>query len=252
MVEELPHHVEPSILVEEEVLEYHRSNEYLHLLLDNQVIDDSVHEGKLLAGDLVTILHGNEDVSTRSEHSQQLRQGRGIDLARCKAIGGGNDIIGLIIDRDGTKTIQVSMDVVLEDALGPGLAQHAKRGVQAINVAVSMAANLSTQEASASSQVQDLHLMVQTKLEECISTLDIAIVVAHHHQVIIILGTPVIIELDGFQRVSIISEHGLYLLLQLLGGGAVKVVREPSGQSLDNIELSSYTWLVMMIQCCCW
>ena len=83
--------------------------------------------------------------------------------------------------------------------------------------------------------------MIQTQLEECLSTLDIAIVVAHHHQVIIILGTPVIIELDSVQRVSIICEHGLYLLLQLLGGGTVQVVREPSSQPLDNIELSSYT-----------
>ena len=42
-------------------------------------------------------------------------------MTRSKPIGGGDDIIGLIIDRDGTQTIKMSMDVVLEDVLISGL-----------------------------------------------------------------------------------------------------------------------------------
>ena len=55
------------------------------------------------------------------ENSEQFWQGWGVDLTRSKPIGGGDDIIGLIIDWDGTKTIKMSMDVVLEDVLISGL-----------------------------------------------------------------------------------------------------------------------------------
>ena len=69
--------------------------------------------------------------------------------------------------------------------------------------------------------------------------LDIPHVVAHHHQVVIILVTPVIVELDSVLRVSVVHQHRLDLLLQFSGSGTIKIVRESSSQSLDNIELSS-------------
>ena len=51
------------------------------------------------------------------------------------------------------------------------LAQHTKRRVETINVAVPMTANLSTQESSASCQIKNLNLVVKTKLQESLSTL---------------------------------------------------------------------------------
>ena len=63
---QLPHHVEPAVLVEEEVLEDDWTNQNLHLSLRDQIIDDSVHESELLTGDLVSILHSNDDVAPRS------------------------------------------------------------------------------------------------------------------------------------------------------------------------------------------
>ena len=48
--------VSPSILVEEEVLEDDWSNEDLQLALVDQIVDGGVHEGKLLAHELVTVL----------------------------------------------------------------------------------------------------------------------------------------------------------------------------------------------------
>ena len=69
--------------------------------------------------------------------------------------------------------------------------------------------------------------------------LDIPHVVAHHYQVIIILVTPVIVELDSVLWVSVVHQHCLDLLLQFSGSGAIKIVRESSCQSLDNVEFSS-------------
>ena len=50
------HLVLPSILVEEEVLEDDWSNEDLQLALVDQIVDGGVHEGKLLAHELVSVL----------------------------------------------------------------------------------------------------------------------------------------------------------------------------------------------------
>ena len=50
------HLVSPSILVEEEVLEDDWSNEDLQLTLVDQIVDGGVHEGELLAHELVTVL----------------------------------------------------------------------------------------------------------------------------------------------------------------------------------------------------
>ena len=46
----------PSILVEEEVLEDDWSNEDLQLALVDQIVDGGVHQGELLAHELVTVL----------------------------------------------------------------------------------------------------------------------------------------------------------------------------------------------------
>ena len=70
MSSQLPHHVEPAVLVEEEVLEDDWANQNLHLSLRDEIIDDSVHESKLLTGDLVSILHSNDDVAPRSSKVQ--------------------------------------------------------------------------------------------------------------------------------------------------------------------------------------
>ena len=51
------------------------------------------------------------------------------------------------------------------------LAQHTKRRIQTINVAVSMTTDLCTQESSASCQIKNLNLVVKTKLQESLSTL---------------------------------------------------------------------------------
>ena len=46
----------PSILVEEEVLEDDWANEDLQLALVDQIVDGGVHQGELLAHELVTVL----------------------------------------------------------------------------------------------------------------------------------------------------------------------------------------------------
>ena len=50
------HLVLPSILVEEEVLEDDWANEDFQLALVHQIVDGGVHEGKLLAHELVSVL----------------------------------------------------------------------------------------------------------------------------------------------------------------------------------------------------
>ena len=138
----------------------------------------------------------------------------------------------------------MGLDVVLEDALGLGLTQHAQRAVQPVNVAVTVTTNLSSEEAGAGSQVEDTNLedvkrsgdwctvnksnlMVKSELDEGLGTLDVAVVVAHNDQIVIVLLGPVVIELDCVLRQRVIHEDLLDLFLKLLGGGTVQVVREP-------------------------
>ena len=103
-------------------------------------------------------LHDHDDVASGSEHSEQLGQGRGVDLARGEPVGAHDHVVALIVDGDGAQTVNVSLDVVLEDALGLGLAQHAEGAVKTVNVTVSMTTNLSSEETSAGSQVKDTNL----------------------------------------------------------------------------------------------
>ena len=107
-----------------------------------------------------------------------------------------------------------------------------------------MTTNLSSKEAGAGGQVKDTNLeedkrsrdwctvnksnlMVKSKLDEGLGTLDIAVVVAHNDQIVIVLLRPVVIELDCVLRQRVIHEDLLDLFLKLLGGGSVQVVREP-------------------------
>ena len=106
-------------------------------------------------------LHGDDDVSSWSEDAQQLGQGRGVDLAGGEPVGGGDHVVGLVVDWDGAEAVQVRVDVVLVDALGARLAQHAQRAVQPVHVHVSVAADLCPQQPGARSQVQDGHLLTR-------------------------------------------------------------------------------------------
>ena len=81
--------------------------------------------------------------------------------------------------------------------------------------------------------------MVKSEFDEGLCTLDVTVVVAHNDQVIIILLRPVVIELDSVLRVSVVHQHCLNLLLKFSRSGTIKIVRESSSQSLDNIEFSS-------------
>ena len=119
-----------------------------------------------------------------------------------------------------------------------------------------MTTNLSSEEAGAGSKVKDTNLaedvkrsrdwctvnksnlMVKSKLDEGLGTLDIAVVVAHNDQIVIVLLRPVVIELDCVLRQRVIHEDLLDLFLKLLGGGSVQVVREPDILSLCRPSLS--------------
>ena len=70
----MPSPVLPSVLIKEKIFEDKRSNDNLDLLLDDHVVDDGVHQSEPLAGDVVSVLHSNEDVAAGSGHSQQFRQ----------------------------------------------------------------------------------------------------------------------------------------------------------------------------------
>ena len=89
--------------------------------------------------------------------------------------------------------------------------------------------------------------MVQPQLDEGLGTLDVSGVVAHHHQVVVELLAPLVVELDQSElsilapgpirrqyyldRVlgqSVVSQHPLDLLLQLPRCRGVQVVGEPS------------------------
>ena len=234
----LPHHVEPPVLVQEEVLEHHWSDEDLDLALDNQVVDHGVHEGEPLTGEVVSVLHGNEDVAARSENSHQLRQGGGIDLTGSESVGGHDDVVRLVVDRDGAEPLHPAVDVVLEDPLSPGPAQHAQGGVQPVNVAVAVPPNLSPEQSSPGRQVQHAHLVAQAELHQGLRTLDVAVVVAHHHQVVVVLLRPVVVELGRGLRVRVVHQHGLDLSLELHWGRAVQVVGETAGQSLHHVQLT--------------
>ena len=69
--------------------------------------------------------------------------------------------------------------------------------------------------------------MVESQLDEGFRTLDISIIVAHNHQIVIILLGPVVVKLDSVLGQGVVHQDLLNLLLQLLGGGPVQIVREP-------------------------
>ena len=107
---------------------------------------------------MITDLHDQDDVPPGPEDPEQLGQGGGVDLAGGEPVGAHDHVVTLVVDGDGAQAVHVGLDVVLEDALGLGLAQHAEGAVQPVNVAVTVTTNLSPEEASAGSQVKDANL----------------------------------------------------------------------------------------------
>ena len=100
--------------------------------------------------------------------------------------------------------------------------------------------------------------MVEPQLDEGLGTLDVSGVVAHHHQVVVELLAPLVVELDQSEhsimvpgpirrqyyldRVlgqSVVSQHPLDLLLQLPRRWGVKVVGEPSANQSSVFLLLS-------------
>ena len=78
-------------------------------------------------------------------------------------------------------------DVVPEDALLPGLAQHAQAAVQSVHQLVAVLTDLLTQQAGPAGQVQDGDVPVELQLEEGLDTLDVPGVVPNDDQILVIL-----------------------------------------------------------------
>jgi len=158
VVQGLAQHVEPAIIVQHEVFEDYWSNGQLSLAGSHQVLDVRVHHGEPGALRVVAVLHGDENVASRTNNTQHLREGRGVDLARSKSIAADDDIVGLVGDWDRAEPVNSRVDVVLVNAQLPGLAQHAKGLVQAVDVDVALASQFAAKQTCASSHVQNLHL----------------------------------------------------------------------------------------------
>jgi len=234
----LTQHVEPAVTVEHEVLENNRPDGQFNLLLLDKVIDLGVHHCKAVTLCLIAILHGDEDVASRTENSEELMKRRWVDLTRSKAIGTDNGIIAVVIDWNGAEIVYSCMDVVLVDVLLSSLAQHAKGGVNTIDDSVAVGSNLPTQQTGASCQIQDRHIVVQTKLEEGFSALDVAIVVTNDNHVITILLTPGIVKLNISGGIHAVYQGVSNLLLKFHRSWSVKIVREPANQALHQVKLS--------------
>merc|ERR1711953_1148377 len=121
VVQGLAQHVEPAIIVQHEVFEDDWSNGQLSLAGSHQVLDVRVHHGEPSALRVVPVLHGDENVASRPDNTQHLREGRGVDLARSKSIAADDDIVGLVGHGDRAEPVNSRVDVVLVDALLPGL-----------------------------------------------------------------------------------------------------------------------------------
>ena len=110
--------------------------------------------------------------------------------------------------------------------------------------------------------------MVQPQLDEGLGALDVAGVVAHHHQVVVELLAPLVVELDQSElsilaagpirrqyyldRVlgqSVVSQHPLDLLLQLPRRRGVQVVGEPAAGQSDLSILVPFSQSEVSITC---
>ena len=74
-----------------------------------------------MAAGLVAVLHGPQHVAAGPQHAQHLGQRVGIDLAGGEAVGHEQDVVGVLVDRDGAEFVDGGVDVVLVDALLSGL-----------------------------------------------------------------------------------------------------------------------------------
>ena len=127
-------------------------------------------------------------------------------------------------------------DVVPEDALLPGLAQHPQAAVQSVHQLVAVLTDLLTQQAGPAGQVQDGDVTVQVQLQEGLNTLDVSGVVSNHHQVLIVRVGPVVVELDPVGRVGVVHQDVRDLLLEGVGHLHVHIVRQGPHQALDQVE----------------
>ena len=64
--------------------------------------------------------------------------------------------------------------------------------------------HLCPQQAGAARQVEHRDVPVELQLEEGLDTLGVAGVVAHHHQVLVVLVAPVVVELDPVLGVRVV------------------------------------------------
>ena len=96
--------------------------------------------------------------------------------------------------------------------------------------------HLCPQQAGAARQVEHRDVPVELQLEEGLDTLGVAGVVAHHHQVLVVLVAPVVVELDPVLGVRVVHQDVRDLLLQ--GGGHlhVHIVGQRAHQPLEQVE----------------
>ena len=231
-----PQHVKLARVLQTEIVEDDRPEDQLGCPGLLQVLDLVVHEGEPLTAVVIALPHGPDEVTARSEDSQYLREGAGVDLAGSETIGGHDHVVGLVVDWDGAELLHHGEDVVSEDPLLSGLAQHPQAGVQSVHELVSVLAHLLTQQSSPAGQVQDGDVAVELQLEEGLDTLDVPGVVAHHHQVLVVGVRPVVVELDPVGRVAVVHEDVGDLLLQGGGDLHVHVVGQGPNQALDQVE----------------
>ena len=69
------------------------------------------------------------------------------DLNGHQPVAADDDVVGVVVDGDGAEAVDGGVDVVLVDALLPGLAQHAQGLVEAVDHDVALASQLPPQQA---------------------------------------------------------------------------------------------------------
>ena len=98
-----PQHVELPRVLQTEILEDDRSEDQLCCPGLLEVLQLVVHQSEPLALVLIALPHGPDEVTARSEDSQDLREGAGVDLAGGEPVGGHDHVVGLVVDGDGAE-----------------------------------------------------------------------------------------------------------------------------------------------------
>merc|ERR1711963_776677 len=144
----------PAWVIKNKVVKDNRSHNHFCRARGGQVCDLRVHQGEPLTLLLVTLPHRPEEVAARSQHPQNLGDGRGVNLARGEAIAGHDHVVGTVIDRYGSQSINHGHNIILVDGLLPRLPKHPKASVQSIDAFVSMGSHLSPKKTSPSSKIK--------------------------------------------------------------------------------------------------